>query len=412
MGEQTAIEWTDATRSRPTSGWVLRSTHDPRAMPTELRALLLQAMGRPHAEGRRPTPGRAGMERVPPSHDFSTSSRFLDGFAGPGEYKGGEQGSPVIVLNAFRQHSARKKITADVRFVFVEKHEDRARHLERLLQPLAAELPPRSVEVVRGAFEETLTKELDALTDAGAVLAPCFAMVNPFGVSDTPMEVIARTLAHPKSEIYISVMYEHINRFRGSSEFRDPPDSLYGCDDWRAYVDLDDGRERRRGLFDLYKRQLRQAGAEHVVHFDLYDRGQHKYSIFHASRHPRASNEMKAAIWSVDPGGGFVFHGGQTEQLPLGVEPNFRPLQDALRCEFRGDRCYHLSQLRKHALIPMEDAGEIEVRMPGKTASQQAMIPGLLEDGPPPPRKVRNYPQGTKLRIVRAAPGSHPIAGG
>ena len=76
-------------------------------------------------------------------------------------------------------------------------------------------------------------------------------------------------------------------------------------DDWRAYVDLDDGRERRRGLFDLYKRQLRQAGAEHVVHFDLYDRGQHKYSIFHASRHPRASNEMKAAIWSVDPGGGF-----------------------------------------------------------------------------------------------------------
>ena len=341
---------------------------------------------------------------------------FLDGFAGPGEYRGGEQGSPVIALNAFRQHSARKKITADVRFVFIEKHEDRARHLERLLQPLAAELPPRSVEVVRGAFDETLTKELNALTDAGAVLAPCFAMVDPFGVSDTPMEVIARILAHPKSEIYISVMYEHINRFRGSSEFCDPLDSLYGCDDWRAYVDLDDGRERRRSLFDLYKRQLRQAGAEHVVHFDLYDRGQHKYSIFHASRHPRASNEMKAAIWSVDPGGGFVFHGGQTEQLALGVEPNFRPLRDALRCEFRGDRWvtieeieafvmsdktdYHLSQLRKHALIPMEHRGDLRVKpAKGEKREAQASLPGLFDREAAPRRKRPTYPAGTELRI-------------
>ena len=247
---------------------------------------------------------------------------FLDGFAGPGEYKGGEQGSPVI----------------------------------------------------------------------------------------------ARILAHPKSEIYISVMYEHINRFRGSSEFCDPLDSLYGCDDWRAYVDLDDGRERRRGLFDLYKRQLRQAGAEHVVHFDLYDRGQHKYSIFHASRHPRASNEMKAAIWSVDPGGGFVFHGGQTEQLALGVEPNFRPLQDALRCEFRGDRWvtieeieafvmsdktdYHLSQLRKHALIPMEHRGDLRVKQAkGEKREAQASLPGLFDREAAPRRKRPTYPAGTELRI-------------
>ncbi len=341
---------------------------------------------------------------------------FLDGFAGPGEYRGGEQGSPVIALNAFREHSARKMITAEVRFVFIEKHEDRARHLERLLQPLALELPPRSVEVVRGAFDETLAKELDALTDAGLTLAPCFAMVDPLGVSDTPMEVIARILAHPKSEIYISVMYEHINRFRGSSEFSDPLDSLYGCDDWRAYVDLDDGRERRRSLFELYKRQLRQAGAEHVVHFDLYDRGQHRYSIFHASRHPRASNEMKAAIWSVDPGGGFAFHGGQTEQLALGVEPNFRPLQDALRREFRGDRWvtieeveafvmsdktdYHRSQLRTHALIPMEHRGDLHVKRSEREGREaQGTLPGLFDRERAPHRKRPTYPAGTELRI-------------
>ena len=262
-----------------------------------------------------------------------------------------------------------------------------------------------------------LARELDSLVDAGKTLAPCFAMVDPFGVSDTPMVVLERILAHPKSEVYISVMYEHINRFRDSSEFRELLDLLYGCDDWRAYVDIDDRRERRRCLFDLYKRQLRKAGAEQVVHFDLYDGGQHKYSIFHASRHPRASNEMKAAIWSVDPGGGFVFHGGQTEQLALGVEPNFKPLRDALRNEFRGERWvaideiekfvmsdktdYHKSQLRRNALWPMEDAGEIEVWLPAtRRDAGQPTIPGLFDDDAPPPRKVKNYPPGTKLRIT------------
>ena len=230
------------------------------------------------------------------------------------------------------------------------------------------------------------------------------------------MEVIARILAHPKSEIYISVMYEHINRFRGSSEFSAPLDSLYGCGDWRAYIDLDDGRERRRGLFELYKRQLRQAGAEHVVHFDLYDRGQHKYSIFHASRHSRASNEMKAAIWSVDPGGGFVVHGGQTEQLALGVEPNFRPLQDALRSEFRGDRWvtieeieafvmsdktdYHRSQLRQHALIPMEHRGDLEAKTSkGIRQDAQTSLPGLFDREAPPRRRRPTYPPGTEVRF-------------
>ena len=224
------------------------------------------------------------------------------------------------------------------------------------------------------------------------------------------------------------IRVEHINRFRSSSEFRDPLDLLYGCDDWRVCGDIDDGRERRRCLFDVYKRQLRNAGAEHVIHFDLYDRGQHKYSIFHASRHPRASNEMKAAIWNVDPGGGFVFHGGQTEQLALGVEPNFRPLQEALRSEFRGERWvtieeieafvmsdktdYHRRQLRKHALVPMEDRGEIHVKPSrGMRYAPQAVLPGLFDEDAPPHRKVKTYPRGTELRIIQARTESCELSG-
>ncbi|WP_420438490.1 three-Cys-motif partner protein TcmP [Candidatus Palauibacter sp.] len=239
---------------------------------------------------------------------------FLDGFAGPGEYKGGEDGSPIIALNAFLEHSAKNKIRAEVKFVFIEDEQDRAEHLDGLVSPFKARLPQGSeVRVVCGAFDETFAPQLESLADADKPFPPCFAMVDPFGVSDTPMHVMERILAHRMSEVYISVMYEQINRFRGSDEFSGPLDLLYGCPDWRTCADLNDGRERRRCLFDLYKRQLRKAGAEQVIHFDLYDGSRHKYSIFHASRHALASDKMKAAIWSIDPGGNFSFRGGQTD---------------------------------------------------------------------------------------------------
>lgn len=342
---------------------------------------------------------------------------FLDGFAGPGEYRGGEEGSPIIALKAFLDHTAKKQITAEVKFVFIEKKPDRATHLETLVRPLKRRLPTGSdVQIVCGSFDETMAAQLDHLESRDARLAPCFAMIDPFGVSDTPMDVISRILAHPMSEIYISVMYEHINRFRRGDEFEGPVSLLYGCDDWMSYVDIVDRRQRLRSLFDLYKRQLKNAGAEQVVHFDLYDRGQHKYSIFYASRHQRASNEMKAAIWSVDPGGGFVFRGGQAEQLALGVEPSFRPLRDALRMEFRGDGWvtieeieafvmsdrtnYHRSQLRKHALIPMEHRGDLQVKPSGGRGQEaQATLPGLFVGEAARRRRRPTYPAGTEVRI-------------
>ncbi|MCY3698025.1 MAG: three-Cys-motif partner protein TcmP [Gemmatimonadetes bacterium] len=341
---------------------------------------------------------------------------FLDGFAGPGEYKGGEEGSPIIALKAFLEHSARNQISAEVKFVFIEKKERRAENLRRLVQPLEERLPRGSeVQTICGAFDETVARQLDALTHVGKTLAPCFAMVDPFGLRDTPMDVLARILTHPKSEIFISVMYEFSNRF--PYELRRSLDSLYGCKDWREHTDIADPDERRRHLFCLYKRQLKKAGAEQVIHFDLYDGGRHKYSIFHASRHPRASNEMKVAIWKVDPGGGFVFHGGQTEQLELGVEPDFRPLREALRNQFRGPRWstidqierfvmsdktdYHKSQLRDYALEPMEDAGEVEVlRAPSEEQAQQPALPGLNMDAALPRKKKRKYPRGTRLRFT------------
>ena len=51
---------------------------------------------------------------------------FVDGFAGPGEYAKGEPGSPVVALRAFLDHAAKREISSEVKFLFIESVQARA----------------------------------------------------------------------------------------------------------------------------------------------------------------------------------------------------------------------------------------------------------------------------------------------
>jgi three-Cys-motif partner protein len=302
---------------------------------------------------------------------------FVDGFAGPGEYVGGEQGSPIIALDALLSHSHRSKLTSEIVFFFLEPVRDRFDHLQRLLEPYRERLPSGCKVLTRCAtFDQTLTEAMDYLAAGGKPLAPAFIMIDPFGVSDTPMAVIRRVLANPKCELYVSLMYESINRFCTITEFEPHLDALFGTPDWRSCGRLGDPDARRNAFYELYENQLRDAGARHVVHFDLCDGGRLVYSIFFATKNSLGCDRMKQAIWKVAPWGDSRFVGSRNPQTELGlVAPDFRPLVDALVAEFRGkgpvrierieefvmsDRTeYHSGQLRSGALKPLENSGRI-----------------------------------------------------
>src|SRR5688572_25838677 len=49
--------------------------------------------------------------------------QYVDGFAGPGAYSGGEEGSPIIALKAALAHQARIPSSTKVRFLFIEENE-------------------------------------------------------------------------------------------------------------------------------------------------------------------------------------------------------------------------------------------------------------------------------------------------
>ena len=117
---------------------------------------------------------------------LSTSYRrlvYIDGFAGPGEYEGGELGSPIVVLEA----AIGNERLDSPRFLFVEERKDRARHLDKVLKRY--QVPPSfEVKVEEDEFEAVLERELDGMERGGS--DPVFAFVDPFGYLRCPLRSV------------------------------------------------------------------------------------------------------------------------------------------------------------------------------------------------------------------------------
>lgn len=309
---------------------------------------------------------------------YNGSIIYLDGFAGPGEYIGGELGSPIIAIQTFLNHTHTSLRKKDVQFLFIEQDSARCKHLEQLLPQYAT---PGTVQyqVFEGNFDETMTDLLTQLEETRTRLAPTFAFIDPFGYSHTPMKTIRRLMLHPKCEILITFMYEEINRFL-TADYTGKEDqytSLFGTSEWQRIASTAlEARARRDGLHDLYQNQLKNvANARYVRSFCMRNRNNATdYYLFFATNSLLGMERMKQAMSGVDPTGTFLFSDfTDHNQLLLFSEPNYGKLQRLLSKHFKGKTVtveevkeYVIAdtpfyKFKAEALKPMEVASQIEV---------------------------------------------------
>jgi three-Cys-motif partner protein len=121
---------------------------------------------------------------------------FLDGFAGPGVYIGGEPGSPLIALDTLVNHPQfpRWQRTEFV-LAFLEpdpdRHESLIRRVDQFKSALPGGLPTNvRVHVEQATFADAASDILEELD--GEKLAPTFAFVDPFGFKGVPMDVLSK----------------------------------------------------------------------------------------------------------------------------------------------------------------------------------------------------------------------------
>jgi len=103
---------------------------------------------------------------------------YIDGFSGPGRYKGGEPGSALVALTVALR--SLETSSGELTLLFIDERPDRIEHLKQELTTFS--LPSHfSVVAETGIFHEKLGATLDDLEAKNLQLAPTFAFIDPFG---------------------------------------------------------------------------------------------------------------------------------------------------------------------------------------------------------------------------------------
>lgn len=257
---------------------------------------------------------------------------YIDGFAGPGRYEHGEDGSPVIAVKVALNH--RQSIAGEVVFYFIEEREDRLQHLGQELRKLVL---PKHFKVTSesGKFHERFGAVLDSIESGNDSLAPTFAFIDPFGFSGIPFSLIERLLRHERTEAFVTFMVEAINRFIEHPEAKVVQhivDALGGDE----AVQIAKGSGDRVGqLREMYQSKLQQV-SKYVRYFEMRDRqARPQYYLFFATNHRLGHVKMKEAMWKVDPDGEFRFSDATNPSQLVLFEVDATPkLVEQLRGEF------------------------------------------------------------------------------
>jgi len=302
-----------------------------------------------------------------------TGLNYVDGFAGPGVYSGGEEGSPVIALRTAVQHVLPMP---DIFLGFIEKDRRRADCLRTVLSTHFPNLPKNiSYEVYHGEFAPMMSSLLDDLERKGRRIAPTFTFVDPFGYAGFPMSLMRRLLDSPACEVLITFMASRIRRFLDDFHER-VIDDLFGYSGWKRARRLG-GDARVRFLLECYVRALKDSTpARFVMSFEMVGPdGNAIYWLVFATKHPKGCEVMKEAMWKVDPTGTYKFYDAAAGVRRFVLDEEDRTWEsEAQRLvwgQFRGQRVpiedvweFVAAQTpylwrKRRILVPLEQAGKI-----------------------------------------------------
>jgi three-Cys-motif partner protein len=354
--------------------------------------------------------------RKGPGAPKETDVVLVDGFAGSGRYDSGQQGSPLVMVDAYLEHDARDRMGQEVHLVCIEKEAAFASRLERELAEMSLEGSRMDAGVRHGLFADRFPALISELRERYGRIPPTFAFLDPFGLKDNTLELTSTLAVETGCEVLVYLPTGFMARFESTQEFETGLDNLYGDRRaWEQAKEIEDHEERRIWLRDRFGEVLSEQTTGRYLPFDIQPQGSSNiYSLVFSSQNRKGLQRMKAAMWKVDPSAGQFFRGGTrapqptslfdevTENDPLATyskgEPDYGELERLLR-EHVDQRDFSIDEAADFTLyetIFRDDAhlkgpvlGELEKRGQLKRvkSSGQRSTPG-------------KYPTGTILRFV------------
>lgn len=239
----------------------------------------------------------------------SNHLQYIDGFSGPGEYEGGEPGSPIIVLDAVLRHAHFEEFASGENrfdFLFVDENPNFIDHLNNKLN--ARRWPSTfNIEVQCNEFEVALGRLLDDVDSGRRVMPPTLAFIDPFGPSGFSLDLLARLAGHKRVDVLINL--NHAEFVRGI--LSDPTkhvtaDRLYGSSRWKPALSMD-GKERDDFLVSEYESALGEIGWRGTNFEMVNTNNQTQYYLVFGTGDPKGMEVMKRAMRRVSPDGLFRY---------------------------------------------------------------------------------------------------------
>lgn len=238
---------------------------------------------------------------------------YVDAFAGPGEYAGGEEGSPSFALDRLLNHVAVNRMNLSrqrVRLIFIEGDQRRYEHLLALLTERFGPLNrlPVHVEVIHGRAERDTLPLLDRL-DAWS--HPILAVFDSWGNVGVPWDQIRSIADNRSSEVIVTFGSNWFSR-REAEEPDKLNDVFGGAEHWSASDPTTSSEDRWRVWLETYRSALLRAGFNYALQFQVVPKtGQPLHLVF-GTAHPSGVEAFKDAMWNVDTSDGMKFSDPRT----------------------------------------------------------------------------------------------------
>lgn len=235
--------------------------------------------------------------------------RYIDGFAGPGEYQGGGLGSPVISLRTVTQHNSFGRFYEQdktMEFLFVEKEVEFYRHLKQKIMeiPLPSNL---KVDVRHGEFYKTLTSLLNEAKLNDLPMPPTLLFVDPFGPAGFPMDLFKRMAEFDRVDVLINLNHSEFVQWILHDESKHvTANSLYGGPRWKPALRME-GRARTKFLVDEYENALSEIGWRGTSFEMVNIRNQTAYHLVFGTGSTKGLEAMKRAMRSASQTGEFRY---------------------------------------------------------------------------------------------------------
>lgn len=284
--------------------------------------------------------------------------RLFDCFAGPGEYTGGEMGSPLIAIDVLYQCIPDAEQRKKVELIFIDNHKRRYYHLFNMIkryernEPEITRLCPC---IVYSTFIRNMKARLDIMERHQEATYQTFAFIDPFGFKDIPMSITARMTRVMNCDIFITLMYEELNRFLSKPDkaLQRHFTELFGTEQWRD-IDLDGNREQQ--ICHLYRSQLQTLGnIQYVTMFRLQNqKNATDYFLVFGTNRRENLEMMKDAFWEIDPIGGWTYSAYHQAKNIYNLrlfepEPDYTLLIKQLQGQFSG-RTISIAELDEYIM--------------------------------------------------------------